>query len=325
MNLQRILEGTDKAKLAVIGDFCLDVYWIADMRRSVLSREVPHYPLPIVQERMSPGGAGNVVMNMLALSPASVIAIGIIGSDWRGAAIKELLSKGGADISNLICDNNRITNTYIKPMRTGISDVIYEDPRLDFENYEPISSESEDKLIAAVNECDYDILCVCDQMKYGSISDRVRESICAAGKKGKRIIVDSRDRIGLYENVIIKPNEVEASTAASNCVNYEACAEQLFEKTNRDVIITLGAQGCMTYDGGKHVKIPAFYKEGEIDICGAGDTFMAAVACALASGADLIDACKFGNAASLITVHKLHTTGTATRDEIKTVLAEDTH
>ena len=321
MNLQKLFDGIDKARLAVIGDFCLDVYWIADMKRSVLSREVPHYPLPIVQERMSPGGAGNVVMNMLALKPASVKVIGIIGSDWRGSALKELLSTGGADISNLICDNDRVTNTYIKPMRTGISDVIYEDPRLDFENYSPISSELEDKLITAVNGCDFDILCVCDQMKFGSISDRVREAICAAGKEGKRIIVDSRDRIGLYENVIIKPNEVEASTAANNCADYKACAEQLYKKTNRDVIITLGAQGCMTYDGEKHANIPAFYKDGEIDICGAGDTFMAAVASALASGADMIDACKFGNAASLITVHKLRTTGTATRDEVKTVLS----
>ena len=54
-----------KGRIGVIGDFCLDVYWHADMTRSELSRETPHFPLPIVQERLSPGGAGNVVANLL--------------------------------------------------------------------------------------------------------------------------------------------------------------------------------------------------------------------------------------------------------------------
>ena len=58
-----------KGRIGVIGDFCLDVYWHADMTKSELSRETPHFPLPIVQERLSPGGAGNVVANLLALKP----------------------------------------------------------------------------------------------------------------------------------------------------------------------------------------------------------------------------------------------------------------
>ena len=61
------LKKLGKGRIAVIGDFCLDVYWHADMTKSELSRETPHFPLPIVQERLSPGGAGNVVMNLLAL------------------------------------------------------------------------------------------------------------------------------------------------------------------------------------------------------------------------------------------------------------------
>ena len=63
-----------KGRIGVIGDFCLDVYWHADMTKSELSRETPHFPLPIVQERLSPGGAGNVVANLLALKPKKVEA-----------------------------------------------------------------------------------------------------------------------------------------------------------------------------------------------------------------------------------------------------------
>lgn len=68
-----------RGRIGVIGDFCLDVYWHADMTKSELSRETPHFPLPIVQERLSPGGAGNVVMNLLALKPKAVHAVGVFG------------------------------------------------------------------------------------------------------------------------------------------------------------------------------------------------------------------------------------------------------
>ena len=60
MTDQEIKQKTKKSRFAVLGDFCLDIYWHADMQKSELSRETPHYPLPIVQERMSAGGAGNV-------------------------------------------------------------------------------------------------------------------------------------------------------------------------------------------------------------------------------------------------------------------------
>lgn len=70
--LKRRLEAVDGAKICLIGDFCLDIYWHADMRLSELSRETPHYPLPIVEERFSPGGAGNVACNIAALRPGSL-------------------------------------------------------------------------------------------------------------------------------------------------------------------------------------------------------------------------------------------------------------
>ena len=70
MTLQEIFAGIDRARIAVVGDFCLDVYWMADMRRSRLSRETPHFPLPVTEERMSPGAAGNVACNIAAMSEA---------------------------------------------------------------------------------------------------------------------------------------------------------------------------------------------------------------------------------------------------------------
>ena len=167
-----------KGRIGVIGDFCLDVYWHADMTKSELSRETPHFPLPIVQERLSPGGAGNVVANLLALKPKKVHAIGVFGADWRGAALKDLLKKGGADVSGVVTDPDRVTNTYIKPLRKGYADnVVYEDPRLDFTNYGPLAAATEAKLLKALDAVakKVDVLWVCDQMPFGCITEAIRE------------------------------------------------------------------------------------------------------------------------------------------------------
>ena len=73
---EKYFEQIKKLKVGIIGDFCLDVYWTAEMKKSELSRETPHYPLPVVEERMSAGGAGNVAVNVSSLGVGKVYAIG---------------------------------------------------------------------------------------------------------------------------------------------------------------------------------------------------------------------------------------------------------
>ena len=324
MHLSEIKSRARQLKMAVIGDFCLDVYWYADMRKSELSRETPHFPLPIVREKMSAGGAGNVVANLLALEPASVQCLGVFGDDWRGFEYRRVLRTLGADISSIITDSNLRTNAYIKPLRKGISDVVYEDPRLDFNNSEVISSSTEQSLLDALDSLQCDALCVCDQLPFGCITPVIRERICKLGQDGMTVIVDSRDRIGLYNNVIVKPNELEASRTINQAVPegidaLRSIAAELSKRTGRSAVVTAGDKGCVTANGNETAHIPAIQVSGEIDICGAGDTFLSAFATATAAGASLNDAASFACAASSIIVRKIHTTGTATWPELENI------
>ena len=314
--------------MAVLGDFCLDVYWYADMRKSELSRETPHFPLPIVREKMSAGGAGNVVANLLALEPASVQCIGVFGDDWRGFEYRRVLKNLGADISSIITDASRCTCAYIKPLRKGIADVVYEDPRLDFNNSENISADTEKSLLDALDSLQCDALCVCDQLPFGCITPAIREKICELGHEGMTIIVDSRDRIGLYNNVIVKPNELEACRTVNQSVPdgvdaLRPIAAELSQRTNRPAIVTAGDKGCITANGNETTHIPAMPVTGEIDICGAGDTFLSAFSTAFAAGASLNDAAALACAASSIIVRKIHTTGTATWPELENIVKLD--
>ncbi len=315
-----------KGRIAVIGDFCLDVYWHADMTKSELSRETPHFPLPVVKERLSPGGAGNVVANLLALAPKKVYAVGVFGDDWRGLALKDLLKKSGADVSSVVTDRARVTNTYIKPLRKGYADnVVYEDPRLDFTNYCALSAATERRILAHLDRvaAKVDVLCVCDQMPFGCITPAVRERVAALGKAGLSVIVDSRDRIGLYTDVTVKPNEIEASRVFKGRIAptaFERLAVELERRTHRPAIVTAGERGCYVSQGGAVEHVPAVEVSGEIDFCGAGDTFLSAVACATAAGFPLVEAASIACAASSVTIKKLRTTGTASRAEIARAL-----
>ena len=85
--LAGLLAKADHARIGLMGDLCLDMYWHCDMRLSELSRETPHYPMPVVQERYAPGGAGNAACNMAALKPGKLC---VIGSQLDEAGIAKL-------------------------------------------------------------------------------------------------------------------------------------------------------------------------------------------------------------------------------------------
>ena len=321
--LQSLLLNIDHARVGLIGDLCLDMYWLADMKLSELSRETPHYPLPVVEERTSPGGAGNVANNIAALKPKKLLVAGLVGNDWRGELLLRSMENAGIDCSCVIRDDSRVTNTYIKPLRRGISDVIYEDPRLDFESRFPISTEMEAKILSALDEmaAQTDVICVSDQMKYGCITPAVRKKLSQLGRSGKTVIVDSRDHADAYEYVTVKPNEIEASRAfrdgsAMELDALSVLASDISVRNEKTTLITLGEKGCFVAEGRIVVRCPACAVKPPIDFCGAGDTFLGGYGTLLASGATPLQAAQIACLCSSVTIKKLGETGTASREEV---------
>lgn len=323
LDLNGLLEKISKVKIGILGDLCLDVYWHADMRQSELSRETPHYPLPVVEERFSLGGAANVCANAAALG-ADVTAVGVIGSDWRGAVMEQCCKEQKIRTDYLVHEEGRFTNAYCKPMRHGISEVVYEDPRLDFCTLETIREETEEKLLEKLQQLDVDILCVSDQLKYGCITPKIREQIMSMAENGLKVIADSRDRIGLYTGVYLKPNEIEgyravygkAPESTMDVEEYTACAEELAQKNHAHVFMTLGGQGCVSVSEEGVSHMTAAKTPEKIDFVGAGDTMLASLSLALAAGATAEEAMAFANLCASITIGKIGMTGTASPQEV---------
>lgn len=321
--LETMLENVGRARIGLIGDMCLDMYWLADMTKSEISRETPHFPLPIVEERYQPGGAGNAACNIAALKPGVVKVIGIAGADWRGDLLVKALSDQGIDCSHIVRDSSVTTNAYIKPLRKGISDVIYEDPRLDFENRAPLNTQAEQKVLEQLDAAakELDVICVSDQMQFGCITPAVREKLSRLGAAGKTVIVDSRYRAAEFKNAIVKPNEVEAVRAFADGTpedldGLSILAAQISERNGRIALVTLGDKGCFVAQNGAVVRCPACPVEPPIDFCGAGDTFLAGFGAMIAGGAEPVKAAQAANLCSAVTIRKIGTTGTASREEV---------
>ena len=115
--LEDILQKITKLRIALIGDICLDVYWKADMTKSVISRETPHFPLPVTEEWMSPGAGGNTAANIAELGVANFKVLSVIGGDWRGAELKTAFLKRGIQTDYLTESDQTVTNAYCKPLR----------------------------------------------------------------------------------------------------------------------------------------------------------------------------------------------------------------
>ncbi|MBI2438456.1 MAG: hypothetical protein HYV36_06565, partial [Lentisphaerae bacterium] len=94
INLKDILDSVSRARIAVIGDFCLDSYWFIDPSAAETSVETGLATRPIRAQRYTLGGAGNVIMNLLALNVREVHAFGVTGDDPFGREMRRLLTAG---------------------------------------------------------------------------------------------------------------------------------------------------------------------------------------------------------------------------------------
>lgn len=321
--LYEILDKIKSVKAVLLGDMCLDVYWSCDMTKSVLSRETPHFPLPVTEERMAPGAGGNALNNMATLSK-NVCAIGVIGDDWRGACLKKCFSERGINTEYIIEVKDRVTNAYCKPMRRGYLGFEVEDPRIDFESFSKIDESTEDALIENLKKAaaGADVLCISDQFDFGCVTDKVREEINRIAKN-ILTVVDSRSRISLYKNAVLKPNEIECARALNvesqklvEGEDNEKLLKEFARKTESTICMTLGAKGVEIYKDGKIIKSQGVKVESPVDTCGAGDCFLSAFSLALGAEAAEEEAASLGNLASAICVKKINTTGSASDKEI---------
>ena len=326
--LEELLDRCAGQQIGVVGDLGLDAYWYADMTISHLSRETPLFPRPVLREAYSPGAGANVADNLVALGVARVVVLSVLGKDWRGGILRQVMTDRGMDVESLLFSSRRTTTTFIKPILKGYNSE-QEDARIDFENAEPLAEDLEECLIERVTGQlpQLDAVLVADQLDVnGIITPRVREALNdLAGENPEKVfVVDSRQHIGLFRNMVLKPNWTEATLAVDptrdlRTLNTKDLAEvgnTLSRQTNRPTFVTLSENGVLVCSAGRHDHVPAAPVRPPLDPVGAGDSFISALASSLAAGATACEAGAIANLAAGVTVEKLNMTGTASPQEI---------
>ncbi len=320
--LLSLLNDIEDVHIGVVGDACLDVYWHADMKQSELSRETPHFPLPVVEEWHFLGAGGNVAANVSGLGCKHVDILTVIGHDWRAYELHRILLEMKIASSFVIEGKNRVTPAYCKPLRHGISEVVYEDPRIDFVNHSALPKDVEENVLSALERLSHqaDGLLISDQFCNGVITTQVREAINEIALSQK-VFVDSRNHIGMFKSAIVKPNELELFAAVGQELDRRPeavlrAAQLLSRQIQQSVCVTLGEKGCMWVDSVGHKEYPAVPVFQPIDIVGAGDAFMAAFATALTVGANQDEAVALGSLAASINIQKIGMAGIISVQEL---------
>ena len=322
--INQILERLPALRIGVLGDLFLDRYLDIDGSLTEPSLETGLAAYQVVRVRSYPRAAGTIINNLVALGVGRIYPVGVIGDDGEGYELRQALGRLPAvDTSFIFRDPERRTPTYTKPMLCEISQQPRELNRLDIKNRVPLSAQQEDNVLEALTNLwkGLDALLVLDQVSEancGVVTDKVRERLQILGEAdpNKWILVDSRERVGLFRATSLKPNQAEC-LRGSGVNTVESGALLLAQKTGRPVFCTLGEKGILVAEpgsnSGRHV--PGFQVTGPIDPVGAGDSTGAGLACALACGVTLTQAAAFGNLIASITIKQLGITGTATPEQ----------
>lgn len=325
--LQTLLSAMAGRRLLIIGDYFLDLYLEIDQRLAETSLETGLEAHQVVARRASPGAAGNVAANARALG-VEVVALGAIGDDGNGYDLLRALAAQGVHADALVRAEALVTPTYTKPLLRAVDGTVRELSRLDIKNRQPLPASTETELLQrlAAFVGTVDGIIVNDQVPeadHGAITTRVRAALAALGAARRElpITVDSRRRIGLFSQMMLKPNEHETLNALGwpECDDLEriaAAGQVLARRAGRTVFCTVGARGCLVCTAESARLAPAVPVHGEIDIVGAGDTALAAITAGLCAGASAFEAALLGNLAASVTIQCLGTTGTASPAEI---------
>lgn len=308
-------------RLVVFGDLIADEYVYGRVAR--VSREAPVLILEYDATEIVPGGAGNAASNVASLG-ATVALVSLVGRDEPGRRLFKVLPRG-VERSGLARPGGYRTPVKTRILAGGIHSAKQQVVRIDRFTGEPVTDAhreaAEQMARKAVKGAD--AVLVSD---YGSglVTPKFVHELVGLVKKGPAkagrytpVLIDSRYALTKYRGLTAcTPNESEVEQVLGVTIDDKA---QVLERAGRAlltrtrmqaVLVTRGSRGMALFEAGKKtVHIPIFGSDQIADVTGAGDTVMATMTLALASGASFEEAARLANFAGGLVVMKR---GTAT-------------
>ncbi len=315
----QLIEGDWRnTRVLVVGDIMLDRYIWGDVERIS-----PEAPVPVVRaahRTEQPGGAANVAMNIAGLG-AKATLFGFCGDDPDRLALAMCLRKAG------VAEEITTVATHPTTSKLRILGGRQQMLRLDMEQTHGYPAEAYQALMArleaALDEANAVVLS--DYAK-GVLTEEVcSRLISAARARNIPVLVDPKQRsFSRYRGATtICPNlaELSATTGLSpRDIDAVLAAGQMLipELDLESMTATLSEKGIALLRKDSKTIAPAVARQ-VFDVSGAGDTVIAILALAVASGLDMETAIQLANVAAGIVVSKVGTVP-VTRDELLTSL-----
>ncbi|MFC1856711.1 D-glycero-beta-D-manno-heptose-7-phosphate kinase [Thermodesulfobacteriota bacterium] len=315
-----LLSNFYKCHVLVVGDLMVDEYiWGAVDR---ISPEAPVQVVSVNHADYTLGGAGNVVNNLVSLG-TKVSAAGVIGTGANGRLLLGKFAELGVNVEGVIQETGRPTTK-----KTRIIAAHQHVLRIDWETKAEISDPTFASLIEFIEMKipQVDAVLISDYGK-GLLTDSVLCKLITFANKNRKItVVDPKGRdFSKYTGAtLLTPNKKEAAFAAGiEILDETTLAEagnRILNATNIDrLLITCGKDGMVLF-GREVAPYPIKAETRQVyDVSGAGDTVVAVVGLAVASGASFEVGATLANTAAGIVVGKVGT-ATVSIKELETAL-----
>ena len=320
-------------RVLVIGDAMLDTYL-----EGTASRLCREGPVPVVRktgEYCVPGGAANTAANLRALE-AVVFFLSIVGRDTAGTRLRSALLVQGVDDRWIVEDESANTLHKLRIQADGQYVVRFD------EDAQYHSKEIQEQVLAKLKEtfihCD---LVVVSDYGYGSISDELIEQLKILHSLHPcPLLVDAKN-LYRFRNVgatVVTPNYLEARLL----VEHGRIAEPSVSKIGIDLsevehvgrrlltmidaehaAITLAEDGVflMNRQGiTQHIPTHPIIQANDV---GAGDSFAAAMALALAAGGSIEESAQIAVDAARIAITKRGTAVVSYQELLQKVSLRD--
>jgi len=287
----------------VAGDFLLDRYVFGKTAR--ISPEAPVPVLHVTREEDRPGGAGNVVLNLVSLG-MQVTALGRIGRDAAGTRVAVALQNESV-ATELFPDTSYQTSVKTRLIAQSQQLIRFDHEELHAPN-EALEEEILKRLPIIIPG--HDLIAISDYAK-GFLTNKILAAIIQTARAlNIPVIADPKgsDFSKYAGSTVLKPNLGEAYAAAGlpHGSDLELAARAIFQRTAVDVLmVTRSEAGISLYYPEKESEHHPVEAKTILDVTGAGDSVLAMLSAALANGISLSEATQLANIAGAVAVEQL--------------------
>jgi ribokinase len=248
-----------------------------------------------------PGGKGANQAVAAARLGAHVTMIGCVGGDAFGQEMRDTLTAEGIDTTHVLVHPESATGVALIQVDAKGQNSIAVASGANFQ----LTSTDVEKAMQAIES--FDVLV----MPLETPLETIYTAAKIASQRGVKVLLNpapaqvlNSDLLELVD--VLLPNEYEVALMTGlpplqSAADVRSAAEKLLSLGVKNLMVTMGSQGAMLFDGKLESNISACPVQA-VDSTAAGDCFVGALAVGLCEGKSLLSAAEFASAAAAISV-----------------------